>query len=184
MKQENNSKLVNASDIKWSDLEKYDLKAEGKEAVRKLILSTSPPDNWVKNHPIEKKVRYLPIDKVEYLLRSFFTHHYTEIVSFGLLANSVSVHLRLYYKVPGESNYRHTDGLGASPLQLDKGTRDFVLGMKSSACMKALPAAKSFALKDAAEDIGRVFGADLNRKDTVGYEKITANLEGASLIEK
>jgi len=35
--------------------------------------------------------------------------------------------------------------------------------------MTGLPAAESFAIKDAAEKIGRLFGKDLNRKDVAGF---------------
>jgi len=35
--------------------------------------------------------------------------------------------------------------------------------------MKALPAAESYAIKDAAEKLGIFFGKNLNRKDTVGF---------------
>jgi hypothetical protein len=31
----------------------------------------------------------------------------------------------------------------------------------------AAPAAESYALKDAAEKLGRIFGKDINRKDTI-----------------
>jgi hypothetical protein len=35
--------------------------------------------------------------------------------------------------------------------------------------MKALPSAESYALKDAAEKIGDLFGRNLNRKDTIAF---------------
>ena len=34
----------------------------------------------------------------------------------------------------------------------------------------AAPAAKSYAIKDAVEHLGKMFGRDLNRSDTVGYK--------------
>ena len=37
-----------------------------------VILSTPPPATWVKQHPFIKGYNYLPIDKVEYLLRRCF----------------------------------------------------------------------------------------------------------------
>ena len=36
--------------------------------------------------------------------------------------------------------------------------------------MKNLPAAESYALKDAAEKIGTIFGGDLNRKDEINFQ--------------
>jgi len=38
--------------------------------------------------------------------------------------------------------------------------------------MKALPAAESYAIKDAAEKLGQIFGSNLNRKDTVQTDTI------------
>jgi hypothetical protein len=57
--------------------------------------------------------------------------------------------------------------------------------MNSKAIQLWLPAAKSFAIKDAIEHIGRVFGRDLSRKDSLEYsetftEKKTADLTGFS----
>lgn len=37
---------------------------------------------------------------------------------------------------------------------------------KADGVQKALPAAKAYAIKDAAEEFGKIFGRDLNRKDT------------------
>jgi len=34
-----------------------------------VVLATPPPSAWVKQHPFIKGYNYLPIDKVEYLLR-------------------------------------------------------------------------------------------------------------------
>jgi hypothetical protein len=35
--------------------------------------------------------------------------------------------------------------------------------------MKSLPAAESYAIKDAAEKLGILFGKNLNRKDTIAF---------------
>jgi len=37
-----------------------------------LILNTPPPAKWVKEHPYIKGYSYLPIDKVELLLKRIF----------------------------------------------------------------------------------------------------------------
>ena len=34
------------------------------------------------------------------------------------------------------------------------------------------PAAESYAVKDAAEKIGKLFGKDLNRKDNINYDNL------------
>ena len=38
--------------------------------------------------------------------------------------------------------------------------------------MKAAPAAESYAIKDAAEKIGKLFGKDLNRADKIMYDSL------------
>jgi hypothetical protein len=52
--------------------------------------------------------------------------------------------------------------------------------------MKSVPAAESYAVKDAAEKIGRIFGKDLNRKDLLTYDSIAdlSKFEGAKITEK
>ena len=47
--------------------------------------------------------------------------------------------------------------------------------------MKAAPAAESYAIKDAAEKLGKIFGKDLNRKDVIGYESLLKS--GISKVE-
>ena len=38
--------------------------------------------------------------------------------------------------------------------------------------MMAAPSAESFAIKDAAEKLGKIFGKDLNRKDAMAYDSL------------
>ena len=65
------------------------------------------------------------------------------------------------------------DGIGASPLQTDKGAGaiDFQK-IKNGAVMMAAPSAESFAIKDAAEKLGKIFGKDLNRRDAMAYDSL------------
>src|SRR6185369_5714641 len=44
----------------------------GKSEGLNAILNTHPPDKWIKTHPFIEGHKYLPIDKVEYLLRKIF----------------------------------------------------------------------------------------------------------------
>ena len=41
----------------------------------------------------------------------------------------------------------------------------------------ALPSAKSLAIRDATDNIGRIFGKDLNRKELVNYENINGRFD-------
>lgn len=134
------------------------------------VMNTAPPAAWVKEHPTAKGVKYIPIERIELLLTRIFQEWHVEIKREGQLANSIFVTLRLHYKDPIDGEYRWQDGTGAAPIQTDAGkTAADLSAIKSNAIMLGLPAAESFALKDAAEKIGRIFGKDLNRKDVVGF---------------
>ena len=145
-----------------------------------VYLNTHPPEAWVKKHPIAENVKYLPIERVEWLLTRIFFRWYVEIRDSKVVANAVSVTVRLFYmdRLSDSGEYLWQDGIGAAPLQTDKGAKAAESDkIKSDAVMKALPAAESYAIKDAAEKIGRIFGKDLNRKDEIGYELLAGQVE-------
>lgn len=133
-----------------------------------LLLNQPVPAKWVKDHPFASGVKYLPIDKVEYLLTKIFKKWSVEVINYGQVFNSVAVHIRLKIENPLDGTFIIQDGLGAVGVQVDKGASPADLSkIKQDAIMKALPAAESYAIKDAAEKLGRLFGKDLNRKDPV-----------------
>jgi hypothetical protein len=134
------------------------------------VVNMEPPQQFVKPHPMVSGVTYLPIDKVEMMLTKVFQLWRVEILREGQMLNSIFVTVRLHYKHPITNDLMFQDGTGAAPIQTDKGKSAADLAaIKNDAIMKALPAAESYAVKDAAEKIGRVFGRDLNRKDTLGF---------------
>ena len=134
------------------------------------IVNTVPPQSIVREHPLQKGVKYIPIDKVETLLTKIFQQWYVEILSSGQLLNSVYVTVRLHYLHPIRKEWLHQDGIGAMQIQVNKGeTASNLAAIKPNAIMLGLPAAKSYAIKDAAEHIGKLFGRDLNRKDTMAF---------------
>lgn len=134
------------------------------------VVNQKPSPNWVKDHPTAKGVKYIPIEIVELLLTRIFQEWRVEIRREGQLAQSLFVTVRLHYKDPIDGEWRWQDGTGAAPLQTDSGKTAADLGaIKSNAVAIGLPAAESFAVKDAAEKIGRLFGKDLNRKDVNGF---------------
>lgn len=134
------------------------------------LMNQQPPVSWVKQHPMAANVLYLPIDKVEYLLRRIFKQYKIEVIGYNQLFNSVAVHVRIHYLHPVTNTWEYHDGLGAMGVQVNKGAvASDLTAIKSDAIMKALPAAESFAIKDAAEKFGKLFGADLNRKDTLAF---------------
>ena len=152
-----------------SDLEGYQ-----KADQFNYLLNQEPPATWIKKHPIIKKdvggrkvpLEYLPIDKVEYLLRRIFKRYKIEILSISQVFNSVVVVVRLHYLDPTTGEWLYHDGTGASNIQLNKDANPGDLAqIKQSAVMMAAPLAKTLAIKDAAEMFGSLFGANLNRQD-------------------
>lgn len=134
------------------------------------IVNQEPPEKFVKNHPLASGVKYLPIEVVEMMLTKIFQNWHVEVLESGQLANSVRVTVRLHYTHPVTKEVLFQDGVGAMAIQVEKDKNASDLGaIKSNAIMLGLPAAKSYAIKDAAEHIGKVFGRDLNRKDTMAF---------------
>jgi len=134
------------------------------------FINQEPPQSWLQQHPLNSSVIYLPIDKVELLLKRIFQEYKVEILREGQLLNSIYVTLRLHYKHP-ISGWTYQDGTGAVPIRVDKGKNASSLEfIKSDAISTGLPAAVSFAIKDAADRIGDIFGGNLNRKDTLDFK--------------
>jgi hypothetical protein len=137
-----------------------------------VILSTPPPTTWVKQHPFIKGYNYLPIDKVEYLLRRCFKKYQIEVIKTAQLFNAIEVTVRVHYLNPATNEMMYHDGVGAQELQTTKGSGNLNMDMSNvnkGAVMMALPIAKSIAIKDACDHFGDLFGANLNRKDIVQF---------------
>lgn len=146
---------------------------KAKENDLQVLLNQEPPAAWVKTNELANRSKYIPIDKVEYLLTRLFVKWWAEVIDYKVIANSIAVHVRLFYTSPITGQTLHQDGLGAAPMQTNKGANatDFTQ-IKNSAVQMSLPAAETYAIKDAAEKIGRIFGKDLNRKDLMAYENL------------
>ncbi len=165
----NNSSKYNLPTI--SDLYKPDtLEDITREKELLLLLNCNPPKSWIEEHPTAK-VPYIPIGKIEFLLTKIFNKWWVEIRDTKLIANSVMVTVRLYYINPITNETEWQDGIGAQPLQTERGAgaTDFN-AIKSNAVSLAAPSAESYAIKDAAEKLGKLFGKDLSRKHTADYE--------------
>lgn len=132
------------------------------------ILNQSPPKAWIKEY---SGFKYLPIEKVEYTLKRIFQQYRIEVLREGQLFNSIYVAVRVHYVDPLNNEWTFQDGLGAVDVQKEKGASPAELEkVNFGAIMKGLPSAKSYAIKDACELIGNIFGSNLNRKDTIGFE--------------
>jgi hypothetical protein len=136
-----------------------------------LLLNNEPPEKWIKTHPFIKGYRYIPIDKIEYLLRKIFKQYRVEILREGTSFNGVYVVVRLHYLNPVTNTMEWHDGIGACQLQTAKGTSPAdLININNGALSMAFPIAKTIALKDASDHFGKLFGCDLNRKDTIPFE--------------
>lgn len=141
------------------------------------ILNADPKPEWIKNYPMATGVRYIPIERVEFLLTAIFGKWRVEILNTQLLANSIIVTVRLFVRNPlNQIEWDYQDGIGAVPIQIDKdaGATDFTK-MKSNAIKLGAPNAESEAIKDAAQKFGKIFGKDLNRKDMIAYQATAEN---------
>lgn len=144
-----------------------------------LLLSQPAHVKWIKTHPkISVKdangnstpLQYLPVDKVKYLLTRIFQRWRSEITGVYQLFQSVCVTVRLYYKDPITGEWLSQDGIGSVGVQTDKDASASDLSkIKFDAVMKAAPAAESYAIKNAAEKIGNIFGAGLNKWDIAAF---------------
>ncbi len=147
------------------------------------VTNARPKAEWIRFHPLAKKtvtingqkqdvpIEYLPVERVEYLLTSIYTKWRKEIKSVQVIANSIVVTMRLWVLDPITGEWDWQEGVGAAPIRVNKGAKATDFGeVQSSSVQTGAPAAESYALKDAAEGFGKIFGKDLNRKDEINYE--------------
>lgn len=143
-----------------------------------LLLNSEPKQEWIKTHPIIKNYRYLPIDKVEFMLRKIFKRYRIEITAQGSVFNGVWVTVRVHYLNPATGELDFHDGIGACQLQTKAGTSPSdLININNGAISMAFPIAKTVAVKDACDHFGKLFGSDLNRKDTIVYSPDMALLD-------
>jgi len=138
-----------------------------------FLLNQKPSEDWIQKHPYVKDLKYIPIGRIEWLMTSIYKSWKVEIKEIQLIGNSIVATVRVHYCNPLDGLWDYTDGVGASVLQTDKGAGaiDFNF-LKSSAVQMAAPSAETYAIKDACEKLGKLFGKDLNRGRDIGYENI------------
>jgi hypothetical protein len=145
------------------------------------LLNQKPDPKWVKEHPFIKKTitvngqkikvpyQYIPIERVEWLLKRIFKKYKIEILREGIAFNGVYVVVRIYFQNPLTNEMDWHDGIGASQLQTASGKSPADLAnLNNGAITMAFPHAESLAIKDACDKIGVLFGSDLNR-DSLDY---------------
>jgi hypothetical protein len=134
-----------------------------------LILNQEPPKEWVKE--LRPGIKYIPIERLEWQMRSIFGEFWYRVTDLREIAGSIvaTVNVRFYNPVTG--SWDETEGVGAAPIVASEGDMGVAL---------AVPAAKTFAVKDAVEPLGKIFGKDLNRADQILYD----NLDKTKKAEK
>ena len=169
------------------EIQTGELSIAGKDNALNVLLNQTPPSTWVKKHPMSK-TDYLPIDKVEFLLTKIFIKWNIEVKQVQVIANSAVITVRLHYQNPISNEMEWQDGVGAAPIHTAKRKGAMYWNeVQADSVMKAVPAAKSYAVKDAAEELGKIFGKDLNRKDTMAYDSLLSDPErfkDAKITEK
>lgn len=169
------TKLPTIQELYKSD----DLPVLHKDALFQTLVNQEPKKEWVKTHPMTKEP-YIPIERVEWLLTNILVRYKVEIKDVKQIANSVVVTIRLHYFDHVHNEWTFNDGVGAAPLQTDKGAGAVDWNaIKSSAVQIGAPAAESYAVKDAAEKIGKLFGKDLNRKEVISYDNMKDRFKNA-----
>lgn len=147
------------------------IEVAGRSEALNALLNAEPPPKWVKEHPFITGWKYLPIDKIELLLRKVFKSYRIEVLREGTAFNGVYVVVRVHYLNPATGEMDYHDGIGASQLQTKKGTSPAdLVNVNNGAISMAFPIAKTLAVKDACDHFGKLFGSDLNRKDVVPFQ--------------
>lgn len=148
-----------------------DIEVAYKNDQLNFLLSQKPPEKWIKEHPFVKGWKYLPIDKIEHLLRKIFKRYRIEVLGSSTAFNGVEVRVRVHYLHPIWNEWDFHDGIGAIQLQTRQGASPADLGnINNGAVSMAFPMAKTLAVKDACDHFGDLFGANLNRKDVVEFK--------------
>lgn len=150
-----------------------------KDALFQVLVNQEPKKEWIKVHPMTKEP-YIPIERIEWLLINIIVRYRVEIKDVKHIANSVVVTIRLHYFDHVHNEWTFHDGVGSAPLQTDKGAGAIDWNaIKTNAVQIGAPAAESYAVKDAAEKIGKLFGKDLNRKEVISYDNMKDRFKNA-----
>lgn len=135
------------------------------------LLNQNPPIKWLKKNPYANNAIYIPIDRVEWLLKRIFKHYKIEVIEVKQIFNGVCCVVRLHYFHPITGEWSFYDGVGAAQIQTKKGSSPAAMeNINNNAVQLCVPIAKTEAVKNAAKSFGRLFGSDLNRKSKAHYD--------------
>ena len=89
-----------------------DIQVAQKNDAFVTLMNQPPNDAWVKVHPFISGYKYLPIERIEYLLKSIFKNYRIEITGQGTAFNGVWVTVRVHYVHPITGEWSYHDGIG------------------------------------------------------------------------
>lgn len=135
-----------------------------------LLMNQDPKPEWIKKNPYAGNSNYIAIGVIETLLQRIFKEFRIEILREGTMFNSVYSVVRVHFTHPVTGEWTYHDGAAACQVQTKTGSSPANLGdINNNAVMMALPMSVSYAIKDACEHLGRLFGRDINRKDVMAF---------------
>ena len=135
-----------------------------------LLMNQQPEPKWILENKYAGNSKYIPIGIQETLLQRIFKDFKIEILREGTLFNAVYATIRLHYLHPVTGEWSFHDGTGADQIQTKSGASAADLSsIGNNAVAMSLPKAVSFAISDATDHLGKLFGRDLNRKDTMSF---------------
>lgn len=144
-----------------------------------MFLNKAPAKSEIKTNPYAGDSQYIPIAVIEKRLDEIYAGLWSvEDCNIQVVANSVLCTLSLKVVHPIAKFEIRRAGVGAIPIQLNKGEKEMSFStIKSDAIRKNAPAAKSQALRNAAQSLGMIFGRSLNREDVADYQPISEQVE-------
>lgn len=150
--------MSNDNGIKIANSKKLQL-AKSRTKLQE-ILSSDPPKQYIKSRD---GLKYVDIEYLHTMLDSVFQLWSFTPVDRGVMANSVFYEGLLTVKCPFTGDEFQRSGIGAVPIQLQKGAGPMQIEkINSTAIHKNLPAAKAYAFKNAVKSLGNFFGRNLD----------------------
>lgn len=131
------------------------LRGEIEQTELQKLLEQEPAGEWLKDHPTAKNdkgefIKYLPIERIDFLLRGIYAGHWVEVIDTNLTQFSIQITVRLFVVNPETGRVEHSDGVGAASSK--------------TSIEAAAPIAESLAKKNAAKKLGKIFGRDISRE--------------------
>jgi len=130
------------------------------------LINKQPPVNKIRKNQYANNSNYLPIGFYELELDRLFLGHWQSVHIGGskTIGNAIVCDIEVQFLHPVTGQWLKRAGTGAIPVQTNKDG-----SLQDKALVKAAPAAKAEAFKNAVKSIGKLFGRDLNR-DTIMEE--------------